>query len=459
MRSFKIIVGTLFGLLISAVVVLGVVSFRYNEQVVNTSYWVNNTYRVMVVTDNISSLFRDLQLESNAIYIERDTLRIRNYRRARNQIAERIKEIEFLIKDNLEQRPLVDSLAALTAQLISFTEMALSKPRTQNVDQDIVDRFNKTDHFRDQITSAIDRIRSKEVARLRLREAENTKSIASFNRAFGQLLAGIGLLVIVAFFSIRYNFNRLIRIDEQLRVAQEKTERALAAEVELNKLKSNFVALASHEFRTPLTTVLSSAALLENYSFGDNQAKIGKHIARIRSSVNSLTSILDEFLSLSKIEEGRLVPNFERLNIEQYLQQCVSNLQSFTKPGQAIHYAHSGSVEVEMDPVFIANIVNNLVTNSIKYSPENSPIYVTSYVGDVIQLSVEDKGIGIPADDQKHLFERFYRASNAGTVHGTGLGLHIMKQYVEMLNGTIEVESEVGRGTRVTITLNPSMRG
>jgi signal transduction histidine kinase len=202
---------------------------------------------------------------------------------------------------------------------------------------------------------------------LRLRQTENSESIALFNTAFSRLLAVIALLVFVAFFSIRYNFNKLLRIDGQLRVAQENTEKALTAEIELNKLKSNFVALASHEFRTPLTTVLSSAALLENYSFGEHQAKVEKHITRIKSSVNSLTSILDEFLSLSKIEEGRVIPNFERLDIKRHLQDCISNLQNFAKPGQTIHYSHTGEAEVETDPVFVANIINNLVTNSIKY--------------------------------------------------------------------------------------------
>jgi signal transduction histidine kinase len=114
---------------------------------------------------------------------------------------------------------------------------------------------------------------------------------------------------------------------------------------------------------------------------------------------------------------------------------------------------HDGVVDVETDPVFIGNIVNNLVSNAIKYSPENSLIRVSSAVNSTIQLSVEDSGIGIPEVDQKHLFERFYRASNAGTIQGTGLGLHIMRHYVEMLNGTVQIKSAPGKGTRVEIVL------
>lgn len=407
MPSFKIVVGALFGLLLSAVIALGIVSYKYNEQVMTTSFWVNHTCRVLLVTDEMLSLFREGHTGG--------------------ELNLKIEEIRSLCKDNPLQLSLIDSLSVLTKQekLASFT-------------------------------SIVTNIRDNEIGLLHVREEDNNKSIALFNSAFRQLLAVIGLLSVVTFFSIRYNFNRLIKIDAQIRLAQEKTEKALAAEIELSKLKSNFIALASHEFRTPLTTVLSSAALLENYSVGENRDKASKHIARIKSSVNSLTSILDEFLSLSKIEEGRIQLNYERLDLRQHLQECISNLQTFAKPGQTIHYTHIGPVEVETDPVIMTSIITNLVTNAIKYSPEISTIYVMSYFNDAFHLLVRDEGIGIPEEDINHVFEKFYRGSNAGNVQGTGLGLHIMKHYVDMLNGSVSVESKPGKGTIVTVTLRPA---
>jgi signal transduction histidine kinase len=235
--------------------------------------------------------------------------------------------------------------------------------------------------------------------------------------------------------------------------AEDETRKALEAQIELNRLKSNFVTLASHEFRTPLTTILSSTFLLENYIYGNHQEKTIKHLSRIKSSVNNLTSILDEFLSVTRIEEGNVLPNYERINLSEYMKNVCNNLLPFAKAGQTIIYDHSGANEVTTDPVLLANIIGNLVTNSIKYSPENSQIHVTSAVNAKIHLSVKDNGMGIPDADQKNLFQRFYRASNAGTVQGTGLGLHIMKHYVEMLHGTVHLESEVGKGTQVDITL------
>lgn len=455
MPSFKAIVGTLFGLLITAISILGIVSYRYNEQVVNTSYWISHTHRVIEVADEISLALKDLQLESNAIYIRRDTSRLSRYRSVKRQVLLLLEEAGNLTNNNHEQRSEIDSLARLLPTMVSFADMAIPFSKGADDPQDIYKRFNEANAWRDRTSVILSKIRTSEVKMLRDREAENGKSTELFNKAFRQLLAGTALLVVTAFFSIRHNFNRLMRIDEQLRQAQENTEKSLAAEIELNKLKSNFVALASHEFRTPLTTILSSASLLENYASGENQAKASRHISRIKSSVNSLTTILNEFLSLTKIEEGRLVPNIERLDIKQYLVGCVANLQNFAKPGQRVIYTHSGLNDVETDAVFIGNIVNNLVSNAIKYSPENSIINVSSDIGDTVHLSVRDNGIGIPEKDQKHLFERFYRASNAGTVHGTGLGLHIMKHYVEMLNGTVQIKSELGKGTSVDIVLTP----
>jgi PAS domain S-box-containing protein len=233
--------------------------------------------------------------------------------------------------------------------------------------------------------------------------------------------------------------------------AEDDIKKALAAEVELNKMKSNFVALASHEFRTPLTAILSSTFLLEKYSSGDDQKKAAKHIARIKSSVNNLTSILDEFLSLTKIEEGKIESKLDRLNLKEHLDRVCLSLRSSAKPGQNIIYSHSGDLHVYTDPVLVRNIVNNLVSNAIKYSDDSSNIYVSSTANSRIHIAVRDSGIGIPKEDQKYLFNRFYRASNAGTVQGTGLGLHITKHYVDMLNGSIHVNSEVGKGTEFEV--------
>jgi PAS domain S-box-containing protein len=237
--------------------------------------------------------------------------------------------------------------------------------------------------------------------------------------------------------------------------AEEKVKKALAKEIELNKMKSNFVTLASHEFRTPLTAILSSAALLEKYALEGNVQRAEKHLERIKFAIHNLTLILDEFLSVSKIEEEKISPMFEKLNLKDYLTAVCLNLKGSAKPAQNIFYDHHGQSLVWTDPTLVRYIVTNLVSNAIKYSDDGTNIIVSSSVNGQILITVKDSGIGIPKEEQKNLFNRFYRASNAGNIQGTGLGLHITKHYVDMLHGSIHVNSEPGKGSEFEVVLDP----
>jgi len=234
--------------------------------------------------------------------------------------------------------------------------------------------------------------------------------------------------------------------------AEEKSYQALEKEKELNKMKSNFVSMASHEFRTPLSTILSSVSLLEFYKTTETQDKRDKHIHRIKSAVNELVATLEEFLSLEKIEEGKVSVKNETFNIRQLAENIRLKFNSELKTGQTIKYCHMGSDNVCLDGGFLNHILTNLLSNAIKYSPENSSIlFDTSVENNTITLRVKDNGIGISPEDQKHLFERFFRASNTGAIKGTGLGLHIVKRYVELLGGTINVKSIINQGTEFTV--------
>lgn len=243
----------------------------------------------------------------------------------------------------------------------------------------------------------------------------------------------------------------LVDISERKK-AEEDTHKALEKEKELSEMKSRFVSIASHEFRTPLSTILSSTALLERYTTTEEQYRRDKHIARINASVKNLVSILEELLSLEKIEEGKVELKMETFRLRELVNRLCGEMKSIARKGQIIRYDHEGKEEVRLDPVFIRHILTNLATNAIKYSPENTTIHVHTLANDRgVVLSVKDTGIGIPKEDQKHLFERFYRASNAAGIQGTGLGLHIAKRYVDMLNGSISVLSSPGKGTEFIV--------
>lgn len=231
---------------------------------------------------------------------------------------------------------------------------------------------------------------------------------------------------------------------------------ALEKEKELNELKSRFVSMASHEFRTPLSAVLSSAYLLSRYTKEDEQPLRDKHIHRIVSSVTSLTEILNDFLSVGKIEEGEIHPNCQPYDIQTQMQEILQDVHHLLKKGQHIVYQHAGDTsEVSLDRSMVKHIVTNLLSNAIKFSNELSAIDLnTSITRDQIIISVQDHGIGIPEEDKQSLFKRFFRSSNVTNIQGTGLGLHIVSKYTELMNGIIHMESTVGIGTKFIITFN-----
>ena len=241
----------------------------------------------------------------------------------------------------------------------------------------------------------------------------------------------------------------------QLEQSKEELSRSLVKEKELSELKSRFVSMASHEFRTPLSTVLSSSYLIEKYTLAEQQPKREKHLQRIVSSVNMLTDILNDFLSVGKIEEGKISVRFSEFNIQEHIISVMEEIKNNLQKNQQIKYIHTGEVNVEMDTSLVKHIIMNLISNASKFSAEGSIIEInTNQTNDHLILSVKDEGMGISADDQKHLAERFFRGANAGNIQGTGLGLHIVAKYAELMNGTVECNSKLEKGTEFKITFN-----
>jgi signal transduction histidine kinase len=242
---------------------------------------------------------------------------------------------------------------------------------------------------------------------------------------------------------------------KQLEESKDELALALSKEKELGDLKSRFVSMASHEFRTPLSTILSSASLVAKYTEGDEQEKRDKHIQRIKSAVHNLTDILNEFLSIGKIEDGKIVANLAAFNVKELLTTVCAELQGIAKKGQQIVYEHTGGTDVLLDITLLRNVFINLLSNAIKFSPEAAVINVKSIVDEKsVTVSVKDSGIGISANDQVHLFERFFRGKNVVNIQGTGLGLHIVGKYVDLMNGKIECKSELEKGTEFIITFS-----
>ena len=240
---------------------------------------------------------------------------------------------------------------------------------------------------------------------------------------------------------------KLIKSEAELRKALEK-------EKELGELKSRFVSMASHEFRTPLTSVLSSASLISRYEKEDQQDKRMKHIKRIESSVKNLNSILNDFLSLEKLESGKVRFEPIELHFTDYIQQIIDEVNLTAKENQEIIFHHVGKEKIAIDEHLLKNVLINLLSNAIKYSPSGSNVELLSTnEKDSLIIQVKDYGIGIPEDEQKHLFTRFFRATNATNIKGTGLGLTIIKRYLDLMEAGINFQSVYEEGSTFTIVI------
>ncbi len=255
---------------------------------------------------------------------------------------------------------------------------------------------------------------------------------------------------------VRERTKDLIKLVSELEKAKSDVSLSLEKEKELNQMKSRFVSMASHEFRTPLSSVQLSASLIEKYVERPDFQNVIKHTNRIRGSVQLLNNILNDFLSLEKLEAGKVLVNKSDINLVQLAEEITEEMQMICKKNQHIVYQHTGDVGMfYLDSHLIKSSIINLVSNAIKYSGEDTFIeFSTEIKDDTCVICIRDNGIGIPVEDQKNLFEPFFRAHNTGNIPGTGLGLNIVKRYVELMGGLMEYRSAINEGALFKMTFD-----
>ncbi|WP_140936809.1 PAS domain-containing sensor histidine kinase [Sphingobacterium lumbrici] len=253
---------------------------------------------------------------------------------------------------------------------------------------------------------------------------------------------------------VRERTKNLISLVSELERAKADVSTSLEKEKELNQLKSRFVSMASHEFRTPLSSVQLSASLIEKYIERPDFPAVKKHTARIKGAVQLLNNILNDFLSLEKLEAGVVAVNNRVINLVHLGEEITEEMQMICKTNQLIVYQHTGSkAEFLLDQHLLKNSIINLISNAVKYSGEDTFIEFSTEINeDVCTIIVKDNGIGIPQEDQVNLFEPFFRAHNTGNIPGTGLGLNIVKRYVKLMGGNLEYQSAINQGAMFKMT-------
>lgn len=249
----------------------------------------------------------------------------------------------------------------------------------------------------------------------------------------------------------RKNYTR--QLENTVEERTQQLREALQAEKKLNELKTKFLSLVSHEFKTPLTGILTSTSLLAKYTETEQQQKRDKHIETIKSKVRYLDNILTDFLSIERLDLGKVNYKISSFPLSKLVNEVIYDANTLLKEGQRIQYPEDiDGITVEFDEKVLGLALSNLVHNAIKYSPESTIIglYVEKE-GHQIRIHVEDKGFGIPIEDQPFIFDRYFRATNVLTIQGTGIGLNIVRQHMHNLNANITFKSEMGHGSTFTL--------
>lgn len=245
-------------------------------------------------------------------------------------------------------------------------------------------------------------------------------------------------------------------IDNMVEKRTRELCESLERERELNELKTKFVSIASHQFRTPLTSIILSASLVEQYGTDLMELeKLNKHFHRIKSSATHLVSVLNDFLDLDQLESKKLHYEPVSVNLKEYVDDLFDNLNPLCKKNQQLTLVHSPKIStITIDPQIMKSVLLNLISNAIKYSDEEKEIILRCETkSHQLVFEVIDQGMGIPEIEQENLFNKFYRASNAREIQGSGLGLNIVKQYVELAQGTIDFSSIENKGSVFRVSL------
>jgi PAS domain S-box-containing protein len=250
------------------------------------------------------------------------------------------------------------------------------------------------------------------------------------------------------------NLNYKEEIKKRIR-AESKLKIALKKEIELNELKTKFLSMVSHEFKTPLSGILTSSMLLEKYQLNEEQPKRDKHIKTITNKVHYLNNILNDFLSIERLESNKVNYKISTFHLSKLLNEVVYNANLLLKAGQRINVPNDiDEYVLHQDERILELILSNIIHNAIKYSGENSTINIEVHQNSKkIIFKITDEGIGIPEKDQKFIFNRYFRAENALNTQGTGIGLNIVKAHLENLGGAITFTSKEHIGSEFTLEL------
>lgn len=377
------------------------------------------------------------------------------------------QRLELLTKKEAVQRSLRESEGRMRAIIDSALDAVITINK-----QGVITKWNQQAEktFGFSASEAIGKTLTKTIIPLKYREA-HSKGMATYAKTGeGPVLnkrieitainkSGHEFPIELSITPIKINgdffFSAFLRDITVEKESKLEMERALQKAKELNELKSQFVTMTSHEFRTPLTTVQNNIELigmrLENETLIE-RSKIDRSCSRIINQVEHLTNMLNDILTLGRLEAGRMPFTQEKMWIMDVITQAIDSVNM--EANHAKFEEVGAPYPIYADPSLLQHVFANILSNALKYSAATDKISVQiHYQSDEVSVSIIDQGIGIPENEHKNLFQSFYRATNAGNIQGTGLGLAIVKEFINMHKGTIKIKSMLNKGTTVTVKL------
>ena len=449
---------TLVGLGFASMILISINAFAYWRVSQNKTAFAQTAHirKVLEQLRTVSSDIKDAETGQRGYLLTGNEQYLQPYLTATAKIEQEIYSLKELTADNPEQQRQLDVLDALVSEKMAELDQTIDLRRAKGFEsaQQVV-LTNRGKQVMDKIRTLIQELEQEETKEREqlLQKVQANDRKDTFISTTGILLSFV--LLYFAYYTLKGELMARRQAEWALQKLNTEIYKALESEKKLNELKSRIVTVISHEYRTPLTTILSSAELLEHYSHKWSPEKQITHLHRIQSAANHLTDLVGDMLDISQAESGTLEFNPHPLNLELFCRQLIKELRTSETGRHSIAFVYVGNCSsCVVDEKLLRQVLTNLLLNAMKYSHKESTIsFKLQCQEDAIAIQIRDQGIGIPLEDQTRLFNPFERGTNVGTISGTGLGLAIVKKLVDLHGGQISVESTVGIGTTFTVTL------
>ena len=424
-----------------------IISYQNSIKLIESADKVKHTHEVLKNLTNVLVLLTDAESSWQGYILVGDKQELKRYNSDLQSINLNLVWLRQLIADNYNQQQKLEILSSLIAQKVALFKSADFYQSGKLAVTDQASLASQSKKNRDEIRKVIAQMQSKEGQLLKMWLEE---SAANFR--YRMLIEFFDTFLT---FGILFGLYALLYRQMVKRQQAENNHRNLAQEKELSDLKIRFFSMVSHEFRTPLTIILSSAQLLAESSQQWTEEKKLKNLHRIQSSAKLMTQLLTDILTLTRAEAGKLECKPEIVDLESFCLNLVEDIQFGSETEHSIKFVSIGQcTHAKLDEKLLYSIISNLLSNALKYSPQGSNIdVILNCSAEAVIFEIKDEGIGIPKESQQELYEPFHRCKNVGDIVGTGLGLSVVKKCLDLHRGQISVKSEVGVGTTFTVKI------